>query len=167
MAKTPVMILQELTVHHGYSTPEYNVRGIQTGTHENEFYAEVTVRLHSGREVCAAGKASSKKKAKHDAAHKVLELLTEQGVTAKDYVAQHSPVKETVNCIMTLRDICVENKLPDPLFEMVSDVGPPHCREFTYRCKLGSMVTQATEGTKKQAKQVGAQKMLDKYVQKN
>lgn len=65
-------------------------------------------------------------------------------------------------CLGKLKDICIENKIEDPIFTELSDVGPPHAREFTYECKIGSLRTVATGNTKKMAKQLTAKDMLAK-----
>ncbi|KAJ8964253.1 hypothetical protein NQ317_003556 [Molorchus minor] len=61
-----------------------------------------------------------------------------------------------------LKDICLENKIPDPIFTPVSDVGPPHSREFTFECSIASIKTVATGSTKKMAKQMAAKMMLER-----
>lgn len=76
----------------------------------------------------------------------------------------NKPIKTSVNCILTLYELCEENKIPQPIFKEISDVGPPHCREFTYDCMVASVRTRATASTKKQAKQIAAQEMLEKCV---
>lgn len=63
-----------------------------------------------------------------------------------------------------LRDICMEHKLADPFFEEISGTGPAHAREFTYQCTVSSIKTEATAGTKKVAKQMAAQKLLERYA---
>ncbi|KAJ3648323.1 hypothetical protein Zmor_020134 [Zophobas morio] len=167
--KTPAMVLQEFTVKHGYSPPEYVLVMSKTGTHENEFHYKVNVA-----NVCAMGFGRSKQVAKHNAASKALEQLANKGLydpnsnPAQEFNAQShrnesdSPLKPPVNFIGTLKDLCGEYKLPYPVFNEISDVGPPHCREFTYECKVSSITTQATANTKKQAKQLAARDMLDR-----
>ncbi|RZC35062.1 dsrm and/or DND1 DSRM domain containing protein [Asbolus verrucosus] len=167
--KTPAMVLQEFTVKHGYSPPEYVLAMSKTGTHENEFHYKVNVAS-----VCGLGFGRSKQVAKHNAASKALEILASQGLydptsnPAQEFNAQShrnesdSPLKPPVNFIGTLKDMCCEFKLPYPQFTEISDVGPPHCREFTYECKIASITTQSTANTKKQAKQLAARDMIDK-----
>lgn len=167
--KTPAMVLQEFTVKHGYSPPEYILVLSKTGSHENEFHYKVNVA-----HICAPGFGRSKQVAKHDAATKALEILAERGLydpqsnPAQEFNAQahrnesDNPMTPSVNFIGSLKDICCENKLPPPNFIEISDVGPPHCREFTFECCLASIRTQATANTKKQAKQLAAKDMLAK-----
>lgn len=157
------MVLQELTVKHGFGTPEYNLIHAVQGTHENEFRYQVLVR-----NVVGVGDGRSKKEAKHKAASKVLELLAEDqifhtdnnDVSARDF-SQESPSKP-LNCIPKLIELCTEFKVPIPEFTEISAVGPPHCREFTYDCHISTVVTRATAGSKKHARQLAAKEMLDK-----
>ncbi|XP_044265426.1 RISC-loading complex subunit TARBP2-like [Tribolium madens] len=167
--KTPAMVLQEFTVKRGFSPPEYILVMSKTGTHENEFHYKVNVANVRGM-----GFGRSKQVAKHNAASKALEILAEQGLydpssnPAQEFNAQShrnesdSPLKPPVNFIGNLKDMCCELKLPYPEFKEISDVGPPHCREFTYECSIASITTQATANTKKQAKQLAARDMLEK-----
>ncbi|EFA05903.1 R2D2 protein isoform X1 [Tribolium castaneum] len=167
--KTPAMVLQEFTMKRGFSPPEYILVMSKTGTHENEFHYKVNVA-----NVCGLGFGRSKQVAKHNAASKALEILAEQGLydpssnPVQEFNAQShrnesdSPQKPPVNFIGNLKDMCCEFKLPYPEFKEISDVGPPHCREFTYECCIASITTQATANTKKQAKQLAAREMLEK-----
>lgn len=161
--KTAVMILQELTVFRGLPSPEYNIMQVTLGPQEFEFRATVCVEIPNGETIIAKGKGQNKKAAKHNSAHNALNILESKGVSPQN-CEMSSPTKVLVNCIGKLREICSENKLPEPDFILVSDIGPPHSRQFTYQCKLGSFLTQATEGSKKQAKQVAAEKMFERYV---
>ncbi|KAL3285255.1 hypothetical protein HHI36_019365 [Cryptolaemus montrouzieri] len=169
--KTPAMLLQEFTVKKKFSPPEYNLIVSKEGTHQNEFHYKVSVA-----NIDAIGMGRSKQVAKHDAAFKAIELLTKMGV----YIVEGAPLSDfnpkmhrnepdhpfqaVVNCIGNLQEICCENKLPPPQFIEISDIGPPHCRQFTYECQLSSIKTQATANTKKQAKQIAAKLMTDRIT---
>lgn len=170
--KTPVMVLQELSVKHGAKPPVYELIPELTkqGTHRNEFYYQVKAFNYY-----AYGNGSSKQIAKHDAAKKMLNALQEvglyrpaenpvQGFVPGCATLNDKPIKTSVNCIGTLCELCEENKIPQPEFVEISDVGPPHCRQFTYDCIVASVRTRATASTKKQAKQLAANEMLEKYV---
>lgn len=63
-----------------------------------------------------------------------------------------------------LKDLCFEHKIPEPQFVLINEDGPPHSREFTYECCVASLKTVSTSSTKKLAKQLAAQEMLEKYV---
>lgn len=58
--------------------------------------------------------------------------------------------------------LCTENNLQPPDYEEVSDVGPPHARIFTYRCRVSTFKEEGIATTKKQAKHEAARKMLEK-----
>lgn len=65
-----------------------------------------------------------------------------------------------------LKELCFEHKIPEPIFTMINEHGPPHSKEFTYECSVASLKTVFTSSTKKLAKQYAAQEMLQKYVSK-
>lgn len=167
--KTPAMILQEFTVKSNYSPPEYILTQSKTGTHENEFHYRVSVAGVNG-----IGFGRSKQVARHNAATKALEILAAEGLydlhsnPVHSFDAQShrnesdSPTQPPINHIGSLKDMCGEFKMPYPDFIEISDVGPPHCRVFTYECRMSSIVTQATANTKKQAKQLAARDMIDR-----
>jgi len=171
--KTPVMVLQELAVKKGWQSPEYSIIHARQGTHDNEFHYQVVAK-----DVSAVGVGRSKQVAKHDAARKALDQLEEMGIyrpgetvvkaprseLPNTSTSATSPVKLSINAIGTLGEVCVENKIPLPRFTEISDVGPPHCKEFTYQCQIASIVTRATAGTKKQAKQMAAKEMLERIT---
>ncbi|KAF5272714.1 hypothetical protein FQA39_LY07741 [Lamprigera yunnana] len=166
--KTPAMVLQELAVRKGWISPEYTIIHSKEGTHENEFHYKVIVES-----VVARGVGRSKQIAKHEAANNALEKLAALNIYTPDETVLkaprsegiNSPIKLAVNCIGSLNEICSEYKVPLPTFIQVSDVGPPHCKEFTYDCKIASICTRATSGTKKQAKQLAAKDMIERVMQ--
>ncbi|CAG9759471.1 unnamed protein product [Ceutorhynchus assimilis] len=166
-AKTPVMVLQELAMHKGFGTPDYEIIFAAAGSHQNRFDYRVTV---AG--IQASGSGSSKQISKHQAAHNALMRLKELGiyVPAENPVAsfkvplrdEGSPFEPALNCIVELGYITTENKLPCAEFVEISSVGPPHKREFTFDCKMASLTTTATASTKKMAKQIAAKEMIEK-----
>ncbi|KAG5890378.1 hypothetical protein JTB14_029744 [Gonioctena quinquepunctata] len=167
--KTPAMVLQELTVKRGLAPPTYEITHAQTGTHNNRF--DYMVRVAG---IVAEGTGTSKQIAKHDAAQSALTQLEEIGIynpseipvqefnIPTSFATPASPFKASPNCIGPLKDLCVDQKIQDPVFTLVSDLGPPHCREFTYECTVASLKTIATANTKKMAKQLAAQEMMEK-----
>lgn len=163
--KTPVMVLQELSIKRGWLCPNYSIVHARQGTHDNEFHYQVVVH-----DVSAIGIGRSKQVAKHSAAQKALDKLAEKGLCAWDEATVKAPKSEVtngpvnliLNSIGTLEEICAQNKLPRPKFTEISEVGPPHCKEFTYQCQITSIITKITAGSKKQAKQLAAKEMLER-----
>ncbi|XP_072391405.1 RISC-loading complex subunit tarbp2-like [Diabrotica undecimpunctata] len=175
LVKTPAMVLQELAIKKGFPPPHYEIIHSVSGSHNNRFDYRVRV---AGVE--AIGTGSSKQISKHDAAYHALKMLEEDGI----YDPKELPMKEfnasmiqkqndlqpgisissSVNFVAPLKDICAEKKIQDPVFTELSDVGPPHCREFTYECGIGSVKTVATSTTKKMAKQLAAREMLERLT---
>lgn len=165
--KTPVMVLQELTVKKNFAPPDYQIIFQISGTHENRFDFAVSV---AG--IQAQGSGSSKQIGKHQAAHNALMKLQEMGIynPSDNPVSEfkvplrdeNSPYKSALNCIVDLQNLCLENKIPAPEFIEVSGIGPPHAKEFTYECKISSITTEAKANTKKMAKQLAAKVMLER-----
>lgn len=102
--KTPVMVLQELTVKLGMAPPDYQIIFQISGTHQNRFDFAVSV---AG--IRANGSGSSKQIGKHQAAHNALMKLKEIGVynPSENPVAafkvpledEQSSYKSALNCI--------------------------------------------------------------------
>ncbi|XP_030761236.1 RISC-loading complex subunit tarbp2-like [Sitophilus oryzae] len=168
ITKTPVMVLQELTIQKGFAPPDFQIVFSNSGTHENRFDYMVAV---AG--ITASGTGPSKQVGKHDAAHNALKILEEMGIykPSENPVAEFkvpfkesggSPFKTALNCIVELQNICIEKKIPAPEFNEVSSVGPPHAKEFTFECKIASIMTEAKANTKKLAKQLAAKEMLER-----
>ncbi|CAH1980471.1 unnamed protein product [Acanthoscelides obtectus] len=173
--KTPVMVVQELSVKKNLPPPIYDLIVNNMGTHQNRFDYQVTL---DG--IQAIGTGTSKQISKHNAAHNLLMKLKE----LNRYNPEEDPVQEFtrdvknakvaehtrenlvpslgLNFIGPLKDFCLQQKIHDPEFTLISEVGPPHNKEFTFECKLGSIITRATAATKKMAKQLAAKDMFDR-----
>lgn len=184
-SKSPASVLQELTVKHHSKAPVYTLISNLTkqGTHLNTFYYQLDALNHS-----TVGCGSSKQVARQDAATKLLKILEEEGLYSTNNLTQYNSV-QTISCSSsysekndnnnsalgaqiinskgTLISICDINKLPMPRFDEVAVVGPSHCRQFTYDCIVGTMKTTATAFTKKQAQQLVAQEMIERFLKIN
>ncbi|XP_045468833.1 uncharacterized protein LOC123676721 isoform X2 [Harmonia axyridis] len=167
--KTPVMVLQEYAMRKKIGIPIYKELTMEE-KHYNEFGFEVRI---AGLKV--TGKGRSKKVAKQNTAYNALETLNnlkmfDLDFPPKDYdpnlhkCENDNDKKLSVNFVVFLQECCAHNKLPEPFIRQVSDVGPLHCRKFTYECKISSLTTQSTEITKKRAKQMAAKQMIEKIM---
>lgn len=52
--------------------------------------------------------------------------------------------------------------MQDPEYILIRDIGPPHARIFTIRCKISNFEEDGTATTKKQAKHDAAKRMVDR-----
>ncbi|XP_043277006.1 RISC-loading complex subunit TARBP2-like [Venturia canescens] len=172
--KTNVSILQEMMVKKG-TQPNYDLIHDGGGTHINTFTYRVTC---DG--LMATGTGRCKKDAKHTAAKNMLETiaaarsLPQLPATPVDSPVRTplpeklpaspkiSPNEPFLNAIGELKDLCAENELQDPEYNMISDVGPPHARIFTYQCVVSTFKEEGRAMTKKQAKHEASRKMLER-----
>lgn len=65
------------------------------------------------------------------------------------------------DAVRLLRDLCVQRDCPLPTFEMIQQAGPPESPQYTFQCSVAQIVRMATAITKKMAKQLAAQEMID------
>ncbi|OAD53780.1 Interferon-inducible double stranded RNA-dependent protein kinase activator A [Eufriesea mexicana] len=174
MSKTPVSILQEMMIKN-LTVPTYELIHNGGGSHMNSFTYQVTCN-----ELTATGVGRSKKDAKHEAAKAMLETIaahrgylqlppsTEQTSVRTPLppivpeVERIPPDVPFVNAIGDLQTLCVENKLQYPIYDTISDVGPPHDKTFTIQCEVANFKEIGIAKTKKQAKQEAAKKMLNR-----
>lgn len=169
MSKTPVSILQEFCARNCI-VPQYDLVINGVGTHDPLFKYKLTVN-----EVITYGEGKSKKEAKHDAAREALTLLPMNNssncsvnINRPEMVDQieditspyHGALKE--NAIGELLTICGNNKLPDPDYVLIGEVGPPHAKTFTYACNVAKLSENASSRTKKQAKHLSAKLMIER-----
>ncbi|XP_054282257.1 uncharacterized protein LOC128999664 isoform X1 [Macrosteles quadrilineatus] len=168
-SKTPVSILQEL-LHKKGMTPHYELIYNGTGTKDPLYKFKV-----SAMNMIAIGDGKTKKEAKHDAAATLLNRLLgnrEFEMNGMDFVEGNhkegvdiaSPYTGSIkmNFVGKLDEICVLNKIPIANYTLASEEGPPHARIFAMKCTLGKFSEVAVARTKKQAKHLVAQKMIDK-----
>lgn len=183
--KTPVSLLQELYVRKGI-TPKYDLVQIEGAVHEPTFKYRVSVG-----ELIATGCGQSKKKAKHTAAKSMLDKLialqqnqqsgnvtgidSSVGVIAppkaskvvelpKDLDAElMSPHDDGINGnpVGDLQEMCMNRRLPPPVYEVGLEKGAPHERCFIIVCAVGGNLKESGSGkSKKLAKRQAAHKML-------
>lgn len=164
MDKTPVTLLQELLIKKQL-LPTYSLILNGTGTHDPIFKYEVSASGES-----AVGSGKSKKEAKHEAARLLLEKLSHYEDVKNDDILDvnvNSPYAEVLkdNAVGMLSGYCDERNLKSPEYELIRDEGLPHAKLFSYKCCVSSFTTEAQARTKKQAKQLAAQEMLNKLKQ--
>ncbi|KYQ51235.1 hypothetical protein ALC60_09700 [Trachymyrmex zeteki] len=174
MSKTPVSILQEMMVKQGM-IPDYELIHDGGGRHVNTFTYRVTCDSLS-----ATGTGRCKKDAKHEAAKA---MLTEIAVhrnypqlpaaNTPTVSPSRSPFHSAplppkianvpfVNAVGELQELCAENNLQEPEYILIRDIGPPHAKVFTIRCKMSNFEEDGIATTKKQAKHDAAKRMVDR-----
>lgn len=153
MSKTPITVLQEICVKNHKSAPMYNLIDNGTGP-DKVFIYKVTAFDET-----ATGCGRSKKDAKHEAAVVLLRKLENCNFSDDD-----TPLPSNEgNAIGDLHDICVQRNTPLPQFNLVNATGPSHNPDFTYECRVASVIRLAKHSTKKGAKQLAAYKMLQVF----
>lgn len=165
-SKTPVSVLQELLSRRG-TTPKYELVQIEGAIHEPTFRYRVTVA-----DVVALGTGRSKKEAKHAAAKAVLDKLiggqsdgmSNSTTPSIPDVQIVSPYDDKIpgNPIGTLQELCMSRRWPPPSYEMESEEGLPHERQFTIACTIFNHKEIGSGKSKKLAKRQAAHKMWEK-----
>lgn len=175
MSKTPVSILQEMMVKQSI-TPDYELIHDGGGRHVNTFTYRVTCDGLS-----ATGTGRCKKDAKHEAAKAMLAEIAAHrnypqlpAATTPTVSPSRSPFHSVpplprtsanvpfFNAVGELQELCAENNLKEPEYTPIRDVGPPHARIFTIRCKVSNFEEDGIATTKKQAKHYAAKAMIDR-----
>ncbi|XP_012063963.1 PREDICTED: interferon-inducible double-stranded RNA-dependent protein kinase activator A homolog [Atta cephalotes] len=174
MSKTPVSILQEMMVKQGM-IPDYELIHDGGGRHVNTFTYRVTCDSLS-----ATGTGRCKKDAKHEAAKAMLTEIAAHrnypqlpAANTPTVSPPKSPFHSAplppkianipfVNAVGELQELCAENNLHEPKYILIQDIGPPHAKIFTIRCKMSNFEEDGIATTKKQAKHDAAKRMVDK-----
>lgn len=184
--KTPISALQEFCAQRGM-TPTYDLVANEGAVHEPVFVYRVVVG-----EIVATGKGPSKKKAKHVAAQEALERIRQvvAGAAGQDMAVTEifakackievpasgafsdvgddddvpgNPVGKTP--FQGLQEFTQKKLLRPPIYEFISEQGPPHCREFVCIVHLGKLQDTGVGKSKKNAKRAAAFNMLKKLEQ--
>ncbi|KAL0131289.1 hypothetical protein PUN28_002684 [Cardiocondyla obscurior] len=157
--------------------PDYELIHDGGGRHVNTFTYRVSCDGLS-----ATGTGRCKKDAKHEAAKAMLETIAAHrhfpqlpAASTPDESPSmspfHSPLSPKmakvgnlpfVNAVGELQELCLEHNLKEPKYVLIKDVGPPHARVFTIRCKMSNFEEDGIATTKKQAKHYAAKKMMDR-----
>lgn len=138
--------LYELTVDNGTSVPPF-------------FEYEVAA---FGQ--CAGGDGLNKQAAKHEAALNLIKELRQLPTFAADlskaFVVPRPALSSEGDAVCMLLDLCVQRDWPIAQFNVQQAFGSAHAPEFRVECRVASMVRVGTFSTKKGAKQIAAQAML-------
>ncbi|XP_038136139.1 interferon-inducible double-stranded RNA-dependent protein kinase activator A homolog [Cyprinodon tularosa] len=156
--KTPIQILFEHGVVSG-DLPVFVMEKAEGEAHQPSFVFSVTI----GGVKCT-GQGSSKKAAKQQAAEAALKLLnidTESGVVP-GRSNTNGVVAEPNNPVGLLQTLALQKRWRVPEYIILTEMGPPHRKEFTIICRLESLTEQGVGSTKKAAKKEAAEKMLAK-----
>lgn len=162
-SKTPIMILQELCMKRKNGPPIYDLTadGSNDNTNNKLFEYQVAAFGH-----VASGQGKNKKEAKHEAAVNIITILRELPAFADDlsnvqaFVVPRTAMGTEGDAVSMLLDICVQRDWPIASFTVQQAFGTAHAPEFRVECRVASMVRVGTFSTKKGAKQIAAQEML-------
>lgn len=169
----PITLLQEICSRNGY-TPEYQLLSTEGSVHEPTFKIAVTVA-----DITVTASGQSKKKARHAAARRAIEVLREtkpdlilSGIdldAMTDLVDPLPRSKSTEgpgeqNPVGKLQEICMKMSVNPPDYETCDEKGLAHERVFVLCCSIVSLnLTTLGEGrSKKVAKRQAAEHMLSK-----
>lgn len=155
MSKTPISVLQEICVKNFKNAPMYEV--IADGTGFDKVFAYKVKAFDEN----ATGYGKSKNDAKHEAAIQMLRKL--EHLNLSDDNTREAPAVGEGNSVGDLHDICVARNIPLPQFNLVNATGPSHNPDFTFECRVASVIRLAKHSTKKGAKQLAAYKMLQVF----
>lgn len=161
--KTPITILQEICMKRHSAMPYYDL--VADGTEEPLKIFAFTVDVFGQT---ARGQGKSKKDAKHEAAINILNILKKMNEFKADLqdvpgqVNQQRPqATEGGDAIGQLLDICVQKDWPHATFELRKACGTAHAPFFEFECRIASLVRVGGASTKKGAKQIAAQEVLN------
>lgn len=161
--KTPITIVQEMCMRRHCSMPFYDL--LADGTENESKIFSYSVKAF---ELEAFGSGKSKKDAKHEAAINLLAELKKipdyqnDLLGMSDFKALPRPdCNDGRDAIGQLLDICVSRDWPLATFDVQQACGAPHAPNFTVECRIASLVRIGSFSTKKGAKQIAAQEMLD------
>jgi len=166
--KTPASIVQEYAAKNRL-VPQYDL--IHNGVSHSKVSFKYSLSLD---DYVAVGDGSSKKEAKHVAALNLLKIMIEDkpqllNTDFKQWDFDNHVVSPfdnniKVNAVGQLNDICTNNKLGLPEFNLVREEGQAHAKLFTISCHVAKMIETATHKTKKQAKHLAAVQMVNKLM---
>lgn len=88
---SPAAKLNQLIIDRTKTSPDYTVKSISIGTHQNTFEACVTCPIDSnGPKLSATGTGASKKEAKSEAATKFMEIHLRNRIELPNFLSRSS-----------------------------------------------------------------------------
>ncbi|XP_022170836.1 interferon-inducible double-stranded RNA-dependent protein kinase activator A homolog B-like isoform X2 [Myzus persicae] len=166
--KTPASIVQEYAAKNRL-VPQYDL--IHNGVSHSKVSFKYSLTLD---DYVAVGDGTSKKEAKHVAALNLLKIMIDDKPQLlhtdfkqwdfDNHVVSPFDNNIKVNAVGQLNDICTNNKLGLPEFNLVREEGQAHAKLFTISCHVAKMIETATHKTKKQAKHLAAVQMVNKLM---
>ncbi|XP_041940493.1 interferon-inducible double-stranded RNA-dependent protein kinase activator A homolog isoform X1 [Alosa alosa] len=158
--KTPIQIL------HEYGTkidclPIYDMEKAEGTPHQPNFVFTVTIG-----EITCRGQGFSKKAAKHQAAEAALKVLEmDPGALPVLQRTENNGLCEPndqQNPVGVLQELALQRSWHLPEYVVVMETGPCHNKEFSVTCRLENLMETGTGSSKKMAKKVAAEKILEK-----
>lgn len=155
---SPINLLQELCVKHNAPFPKYEMD--EVGMNESRMFVCIATAFN----FTTRGEATAKQQAKHLAAVELLQNLRILGHVNIESIPEIPRPPESdlsSNPVSRLSELCAKQTLPMPVYQVIKQTGESHAPEFTMACKLSSHTTTGCANSKKTAKKVVAQQMLD------
>lgn len=157
--KTPITELQEVCISRKVPPPAYEFTGEELDNSTPN--AKVFTTTVNAFGFTCSGKGRSKKDSKHDAAFKLLKMLSQQGMSDVDMDDdEHFLSVISSDKVTEVRDLCVQRNFEMPQFVCVRNSGPSHAPEFEFECRIGEIVRRGVHKTKKGAKQAACHEMI-------
>lgn len=172
--------LNEACVKYRLPSPEYFVVLEEGPPHESEMTIMCTVG-----DISEVSSARTKQDAKHQCAIKMLGKVkglchdnsisafrekcksasnnvesVELPVSAERIKSSSFHPPSSFNAVGVLNELCARHRLPAAEYCVVKEEGPPHLREFTLKCTVGTESEEASANSKQEAKRQCAAKML-------
>lgn len=151
--KPPITALQEYCAKKAFTVPTYEFIDSTDGS--KSFICQV-----SAVSMTEYGYGRSKREAKHDAA---ANLIKKMRSTHPDIVEIPQAPHETTlptDAVVMLRDFCVKNDHPLPIFDIIQQAGPAEAPEYTAECSVATVIRYGVANNKKGAKQKAALEVL-------
>ncbi|XP_017878087.1 interferon-inducible double-stranded RNA-dependent protein kinase activator A homolog, partial [Ceratina calcarata] len=168
-SKTPISVLQEIMMLKKIPLPIYELIIAEDGTHDNTF----VYRVSCDNKV-AIGKGSSKKEAKQRAANSMLLEIAQRDLKLpisidKPSVSTSTTMYESTpepqdehfgDAVNDLDTLCLDNNICIPEYQIIREEEFPN--NFVCQCKINIPEEMGNAETEQQAKQIAAERMLNK-----